>query len=163
MTQWYALFLISNLRLDLPVVLRLPEDISLSNACRSLVFKAESKAFLSFHHVYSYAGNVGNEFADIAAIFGTRSLISDFNSTARWLGDTFYISRLIKGGHFLSLVAEQLHGLRAQMQLEKPSSGCCVSYSLLFVAVFAPVAFVFQKWFSLLKPYSLHSRFLFMH
>ena len=73
--------------------------IQLANTCNALLLNAKYRIFISVRHVFSHAGNVGNECADIAASCGTHGSISEFNNPARWPERGFRVRKLFQNGH----------------------------------------------------------------
>ena len=71
---------------------------------------------ISGHHVFSNAGDAGNECADIAASLGTKGFISECNVSSFWPARLFYVQRLLNAPQCLSRIAENLHNFLVQSQ-----------------------------------------------
>ena len=81
-------------------------SIALSHRCNDLVLRPTGGFHISVHHVFSHAGNAGNECADIPAFLGMKGFISESNVPSFWPTRLFYVQRLLNAPQCLSRVAE---------------------------------------------------------
>ena len=68
------------------------------------------------HHVLGHAGNAGNECADSTTSLGLRGFVSEDN--VPWPDRRFVAQRLLNVFHCLYRVAEVLHSVVVELQLE---------------------------------------------
>ena len=60
-------------------VARARKNIASARKCNELSMRSRHRFRISFHHVFSHAGNAGNVCSDSAASLGLRGLVSDTN------------------------------------------------------------------------------------
>ena len=94
------------------------KNITLANRCNDLVLRSKGTFHITVHHVFGHAGNAGNECADCAASFGLRGHVSRDNIPSLWPDRRLLIHPLLSVLHCLSRVAEVLHRLVVELQLE---------------------------------------------
>ena len=93
-------------------------NIALACTWNTLLLHLECKFHFSANHVFSHAGNAGNECADVAASLGIRAWrASSPRTTFLFLGlREFFVQRLFEIPHRLTQIAEVLHTIVVQSE-----------------------------------------------
>ena len=92
-------------------------NIALARRCNELLLRLKCNFHISAHHVFSDAGNAGNQCADVAASPGMRSFISENNVPVLWPERGFFAQRLYEIPHRLTQIGEVLYSITVQSQL----------------------------------------------
>ena len=87
-----------------------------ANKCNDLDLRSKGKSNIAVHHVLGHAGNAGNECADSTTSLGLRGFVSEDN--VPWPDRRFVAQRLLNVFHCLYRVAEVLHSVVVELQLE---------------------------------------------